>query len=254
MKTVPVRVALCLGVSLVAGAGSATASWAFRPQAASAPIMVSVAGPAKLAVRNVHDYHASDGTLWFEGEIVNTGTADASAVAVLLSLYNRQGERLARGGALTISANVLPPGATGVWATDMDDTPATWARVHIELGEQNTADDYRAHNDTRVKAVGVTLGSDNPGYSEKVTGRVVNTGPATARVDEIIAAFYDKSGTLVRVADGGQLYPYATSQQVPAGGSAPFVVTANGYTGKPARVVVYVRAEKKPQPGGFEIG
>lgn len=244
MKVLVASGVICLGLTLITGASAA----------ATPPIQVTVVGPIKLTIQQVHFYHDSIGTLYAYGQITNHGAKGAADVGVEVDLYSAHKQNVARGATLTISHNVLPAGATGVWITDLSNNPTSWAKVAIKTGEQISAPDFLAHNYTGFKVVSMKLGTDNPGYSEKISGRVINAGAQAGKVDEVIAALYNAHGDLVRVADQGLLYPYATNQIVNAGKSAPFVVNLNGYTAKPARVVLYIRAEKKPQPNGFEIG
>ena len=203
--------------------------------------------------RNVHHYRDRIGGLYIFGEIANRGSADAAQVGVAVGLYNDRGERLARGAALRISVNVLGPGATAVWSVLMSDSPRRWARMEIQTGEQIGADDARAQDYTRFKVERVKVSDQNPGYSQKVTGTVVNTGPKPSKVAAISVALYDRRGTLVYVTGQGLLYPYSSKQIVPPGKRAPFTASILGYTKKPARVVVYVRASTKGRNGFYLI-
>jgi len=127
-------------------------------------------------------------------------------------VYNHRNQRLARGVTLSISSNVLKPGAKGVWLTDMTDNPKTWHHVAITIGQTISADEMRASNYTGIRVDTSVMGPENPGYSDKVTGMVTNVGGKRARVDEIMVALYYSRGRLTRVAGQGILYPYSSSQ------------------------------------------
>ena len=199
----------------------------------------------KLVAQQVGHFRDSLGALWFFGEVVNRGPGSASAVAVEVGVYNNRNQRLARGVTLSISSNVLKPGSKGVWLTDMTDNPKTWHRVAITIGQTISADEMRASNYTGIRVDKAVMGPENPGYSDKVTGTVTNVGGKRARVDEIMVALYNSRGKLTRVAGQGILYPYSSSQLIPAGKKAPYMISVLGVTHRAPRVVVYVRASKK---------
>jgi hypothetical protein len=94
----------------------------------------------------------------------------------------------------------------------------------------------------------VKIAEQNPGFSQVVTGTVVNSGKKPAKVADVSVALYQGS-RLVWVTDQGFLYPYSTSQLVPPGKSAPFQATITGYLKKPTRIVTYVRASTKGPNG-----
>jgi len=66
-------------------------------------------------------------------------------------VYNDRNQRLARGVTLSISSNVLKPGAKGVWLTTMTDNPKRWHRVAITIGRTISADEMRASNYTGIR-------------------------------------------------------------------------------------------------------
>ncbi len=233
------RVRLMIGaLCLVTGANVGAV------QAASRTSRGALAQP-KLVAQHFGHFRDSLGSLWFFGEVVNRGPGSASAVAVEVSVYNDRNQRLARGVTLSISTNVLKPGAKGVWLTDMTDNPKTWHRVAITIGQTISADETRASNYTGIRVDTSVMGPENPGYSEKVTGTVTNAGRKRARVDEIMVALYNSRGKLTPVAGQGILYPYSSSQLLPPGKKAPYTISVLGVTHRAPRIVVYVRASKK---------
>ena len=103
-----------------------------------------------------------------------------------------------------------------------------------------------AHNYTQLRVSGINLAASNPGFSQRLTGKVTNTGPQVAHVDAVTAAFYNARGRLVYVADQGLLYPWSAKQDLRSRQTAPFADDVLGYLKKPARIVMYVRAERQP--------
>jgi len=235
--------ALCLGTTLM----STGTPYASAVGGAALP----VAGQSKLVAQNVHFRRDSIGGLWAFGEVANKGTADASNVGLEVDLFNKANERLARGVTLRVSSNVIKPGATAVWTTDMTDNPAKWDHLGFKIVEQIGADQVHAADYTRFKVAKVAVKEANPGYSVKVTGTVTNTGAKTPKVANVTTAFYDAKGTLLYVDDQGMLYPYSSKQLLPAGKTAPFQSSSISYLKKPARVVVTVRGATKGADGYY---
>lgn len=242
-------IAVCAWAAL--GAGGATSAADPNARSASRPARAAAPGVIKLVTRNVNWYRTSIGGLVVFGEIVNRGSNDVADVGVLVGLYNDRGERLARGATLKISVNVLRPRATAVWQAQMTDNPRRWSRMKIETGEQIGRDAARKQDYTRFRVQGVRIAEANPGFSQKVTGRVVNVGGKPAKVGAVTVALYARGGRLVHVTGQGFLYPYSTKQVVPPRRSAPFTATILGYTKKPARIVTYVRASTKDANGFY---
>jgi hypothetical protein len=209
------------------------------------------AGSPQLVAQNVHFRRDSIGGLWAFGEVVNKGHADASEVGLEIDLYSKANARLARGVSMRVSRNVLPPGGVAVWTTTMSDNPKTWDRVSFRIVEQIGADEIHAANYTQFTVAHVTVKASNPGYSVKVTGTVTNSGTKTAKVANVITAFYDAKGTLLYVDDQGLLYPYASTQILPPGKQASFRSSEITYLKKPARVVVTVRGSTKGADGYY---
>src|SRR4051794_33226318 len=100
-------------------AAVAAALW-LAAGAAPSPTVERAAGP-RLVAQNVHFRRTSIGGLVFFGELLNRGPGTAANVGVQVSVYNKGGQRLARGVTLRISGNVLPRGAKAVWVAEMTD-------------------------------------------------------------------------------------------------------------------------------------
>jgi hypothetical protein len=203
---------------------------------------------AYLVTRNVHWHRPSIGGLLLFGEVVNRGNSDAANVGVLAELFNPAGERLARGATLRISVNVLRPRATAVWIAQMSDEPKKWSRMKVLAGEQIGGDEMRKQDYTSFKVKGVKIAEENPGFSQVVTGTVLNSGKKPAKVADVAVALY-QGPRLVWVTDQGFLYPYSPAQDLPPGKSAPFKASILGYLKKPTRIVTYVRASTKGPNG-----
>jgi hypothetical protein len=232
---------LLLACLVVAG-GAEVAAPSSRPTAPEAA--------AKLVTRNVHWSRTSIGGLLVFGEVVNRGPADAANVGVLVELFGPGNARVARGATLRISTNVLRPAATGVWLAQMSNNPRAWKRMKVTAGEQIGAEEALKQNYTGFRVHGMKIEPLNPGFSQRVTGVVTNTGAKPAKVGAVMVALYN-GARLVWVADQGFLYPYSTAQ-VPPRKSAPFQAPVTGYTKKPGRMVTHVRASTKG-PGGFYL-
>jgi hypothetical protein len=220
-----------------------------RPSEVAAQARPAAGAAPRLVTRNMHWHRTSIGSLVVFGEVVNRGPGDAANIGVLVELYDARGQRLVRGATLRTSVNVLRRGGTAVWLAQMSDNPRTWKRMKITAVEQIGADDARKQNYAGFRVRGVRLEPENPGFSQRVTGTVVNVGGKPSKVAAVVVAFYDARGRLVWVADQGFLYPYATSHVVPPRKSAPFRASVIGYTKKPARMVTYVRASTKGPNG-----
>jgi hypothetical protein len=202
---------------------------------------------AKLVTRNVHEHRPSIGGLLLFGEIVNRGSSDAANIGVLAELY-KGGTRVARGATLRISVNVLRPKATAVWIAQMTDEPKTWSRTKVQAAEQIGGDEMRTYDYTAFRVKGVKIAEENPGFSQVVTGTVMNAGKKPAKVADVSVALYE-GRRLVWVTDQGLLFPYSPQQIVAPGKSAPFKASILGYLKKPSRIVTYVRASTKGPNG-----
>jgi hypothetical protein len=242
------RTSLTVLLTCAALAG-ATEPGAARPHEVGAQAQPAAGAAPRLVTRNVHWHRTSIGSLLVFGEVTNRGPGDAANIGVLVELYDARAQRLARGATLRTSVNVLGRGATAVWLAQMSDNPRTWKRMKITAVEQIGADAARQQNYTGFRVKGVRLAPENPGFSQRVTGTVVNVGGKTSKVAAVVLALYDARRRLVWVADQGFLYPYATSRIVPPRKSAPFRASVLGYTKQPARMVTYVRASTKGANG-----
>ena len=240
MRRRPAVVAAFAAAAALGAFGGAPASEA-GGKAASAP---------KLLTRNVHPLRTSIGSLIVFGEVTNRGTTPAADVGVGVGLLSDRGERLARGAALKTSRNVLRPGQTAVWVSQMSDNPKRWKRMQIEVVEQIGAEAARKQDYTAFRVRGVKIAPQNPGFSQKVTGTVVNTGKQAAKVGAVTVALYE-GARLVYATNLGFLYPYSTKQVVPPGKSAPFTASILGYTKKPGKIVTHVRASTKDANGFY---
>ena len=192
------------------------------------------ASAAKLVTRNVHPLRTSIGSLIIFGEIVNRGTTPAADVGVGVGLLNDRGERLARGATLKTSVNILRPGKTAVWVAQMSDNPKRWKRMQFQVVEQIGAEAARKQDYPAFKVRGTRLAPENPGFSQKVTGTVVNTGKKAAKVGAVTVALYE-GARLVYATNLGFLYPYSTTQIRRPGSRRPSRPRSSATRRNPAR-------------------
>lgn len=171
-----------LFIALIGVFGSEAASAQTVPTH-SPPIVVSGYGGIHVKVWNVHYSLSRVSGLVVFGEVKNVGAKPISDPAVLISIYNRQHQRLARGVDMTMAPNVLLPHQATVWRAYMSDSPkpSWWAKIAIEVGQQIGAAQVAQQNDPYVKVLSYKVKAANPGYSEEVVGRVVNRGGKVAR-------------------------------------------------------------------------
>ncbi len=116
--------------------------------------------------------------------------------------------------------------------------------MQFQVVEQIGAEAARKQDYPAFKVRGTRLAPENPGFSQKVTGTVVNTGKKAAKVGAVTVALYE-GARLVYATNLGFLYPYSTTQIVAPGKSAPFKASILGYTKKRGKIVTYVRASTK---------
>jgi hypothetical protein len=123
--------------------------------------------------------------------------------------------------------------------------------MKVTAVEQIGADDARKQDYRAFRVTGVKIAAQNPGFSQQISGTVTNTGAKPAKVSAVTVGLYDARRRLLFVADQGFLHPYAPSRVVPPRKSAPFTAPVVGFTRKPARMVVYVRASTKGANGFY---
>lgn len=224
-------------------AGAAGGNTATPTKGASAITPPSTA-PAKVAVtaENVGNYRDSLGNLYFIGEVVNTGTADAANIQVAVSLLDAGGQTVATGQAGALGLPVLKPGQKTVWRALINNAPGTWQeqRVQAQASQANALLTAGYYLD--LQPAGVTL---TPPASEydwvKASGQVTNTGQSAAMFVVVTIGLYDANGKLLAVADGT-----TQLQQLAAGTSAPFAIDFIQMKQVPPKFEVYARGVKQP--------
>ena len=190
----------------------------------------------------MNHYRDSIGSLWFIGEIVNTGTVELVDIRVVVSLLDAAGQTVATGSSSTVGGDILNPGEFTVWRALLNNAPAEWADVRTQAQGARVTNFTRDRIYTELKTEGVTLVPPESQYGwVKASGQVVNTGTGTARFVEVTMGLYDQSGTLIAVANG-----YAKLEQIPPGGSAPFSLDFTGVRELPAHKEVFVSGSKAP--------
>ena len=127
------------------------------------------------------------------GVIKYNGTVVREGPDITVSLLDDSGNVLATESAYT-KPNLVKPNSLIPYSVLIDDAPAQWANINVEI-QADEADNLTlafSYADFEVQQATIT-GSD------KVVGRIKNTGTKTAHLIQIIVAFYDANGTLLDV-------------------------------------------------------
>jgi hypothetical protein len=219
-----------------AGASPAAAPTATRPASPTSAAKVDV------AARNVSSSRDSIGGLWFIGEVVNQGQADAAQIQVALSLIGAGGETLASGSVSQYSFPVplLRPGEKSAWRALMDKNPDAWQEERVQVQAGPPLQTLRADYTREVKVEGMTVAVGQFGLVT-ASGQAVNRGTVAARSVRITVGLYDEAGTLVAVGEG-----YAKLEQIPPGGSAPFSADFPSLKQPPPKAEAFVYARTVP--------
>ncbi len=230
--------------TVAASATTAATATAMRPPATNIPIRpTSTATPGKVEIvaQGVTNYRDTSGSLWFMGEVLNTGQTDAGSIQIAISLIGDTGQTLAVGsaGAFLQSLPILKPGQKAVWSTLIDKAPEAWKeeRVQVQVGQVQSYERTLYYFD--LKTDGVTLDPPTQFGGVKASGQIVNSGLGTAKNARVTIAMYDAEGKLLRVEDG-----YAKLDQIPPGGSAPFSIDAYTLKQVPPKFEIYVYSQK----------
>ncbi len=206
----------------------------------------ATAAPAKVSVitQNVSNYRDTIGTLWYIGEAVNMGQADAAKVQVAVSLLGDTGQTVASGSSEFVSPPVLPiikAGKKAVWRALLKDAPPTWKeeRVQVQAGPVDSFSRDFYYYDVRVEGVSLAAPTRTGGWVS-ASGQVVNFGTATTKYALVVVAAYDASGKLLAVGDGS-----AKLDEIAPGGSAPFSFDVDQLTSIPASYDTYVFGQRQ---------
>jgi len=116
----------------------------------------------------------------------------------------------------------------------MSDNPKRWKRMQFQVVEQIGAEAARKQDYPAFKVRGTRLAPENPGFSQKVTGTVVNTGKEAAKVGAVTVALYE-GARLVYATNLGFLYPYSTTQIRRPGSRRPSRPRSSATRRNPAR-------------------
>ncbi|HET8627221.1 MAG TPA: FxLYD domain-containing protein [Thermomicrobiales bacterium] len=199
---------------------------------------------AKIAVEtgNVANYRDSLGNLYFIGEVVNTGTADAANIQIAVSLLDAGGQTVATGQASALGLPALKPGQKTVWRALINNAPETWQeqRVQAQASQANALLTAAYYLDLQPAGVTLTPPANEYGWV-KASGQVTNTGQGAATFVVVTIGLYGANGKLLAVADGA-----TKLQQLTAGGSAPFAIDFVRVKEIPPKFEVYVHGVKQP--------
>lgn len=206
-----------------------------RPRPTVTPTPANVA----VAVRNVSNYRDTIGTLWYIGEVVNTGQSDVSDVRVAISLLGDTGQTVASGSSEFVSPPILPivkAGQKAVWKALVRDAPATWKeeRIQVQAGPVGTFARTFYYYDLRAEGIALAPPARSPGWVT-ASGQVVNAGTQPTRYASVTIAAYDDAGKLLAIGNG-----LAKLDEIAPDGSAPFSFDIDQLKAAPARYDVYV--------------
>jgi hypothetical protein len=168
--------------------------------------------PLVAEVRDVFPIHTSIGSVYFIGEIVNTGTLPIAKPETIISLLDASGKRLAFQTGYTIH-DVIQPGQTVPVAVLFTDPPSIWQGFEVFLqAKPATGREFMGYTDFRVESDALT--KEEQGYYV-ISGEMKNTGIAKAEFIQAVVALYGQDKKLVGMGSSyveeGKLDPSASS-------------------------------------------
>lgn len=150
--------------------------------------------PLVAVVRDVMPVHTSIGSVYFIGEIVNTGTLPIAKPETIISLLDASGKRIAFQTGYTVHDVIQPKQIVPV-AVLFTDPPPTWQNFEVFLqAKQATGNEFMAY--TSFRAVEESLAKGDHGYYV-VSGEVKNTGTGKAEFVQAVVALYGQDQKLV---------------------------------------------------------
>jgi hypothetical protein len=199
----------------------------------TAPVISSSPTPKpqiNLQAGSYTSYRDSIDSLWFVGEVVNTGDASAQNVQVAISLIDSSGNIVGTG-----SESLVYVGANGKFPFKILvlNDPAEWAEVKIQIqGEPYSENSlFAPYIELEIDNVSGKPG-DFLGYN--LTGVVKNTGDKTALLVYITAVAYDEEGQVVDVG-----WTFATLDQIAPGGDSPFSIDFSNLEDAPTSYEIF---------------
>lgn len=201
-----------------------------EPQATSQPNPSPIPKPViDLQVGNYTNYRDIIDSLWFVGEIINSGDA-AQSVQVVISLIDSNGSIVGTGSE---TITYVSGSGKAPFKILVDNAPSEWAEVKIQIQGEPYSENglFAPYIDLQVDNVSGKAG-DYGGYT--LTGLVKNTGSKTASLVYVSAVAYDASGNVIDVG-----WTFATLNEIAPNGDSPFSLDFSNLTTAPASYEVY---------------
>ena len=153
------------------------------------------------------------------GEVQNTSTYQPfTYVKVTANLYDTNQQKIGKAFTYTLLNSIHPGGGKAPFELMIDD----WERVaSYDFEVEALAGDYR-----RADLYVINQIFSQSGSTMEIRGDVVNSGTAPAEDVMVIATLYDAGGSVVGVG-----YAYTLSKSIPAGWTAPFVISISQVEG-----------------------
>jgi hypothetical protein len=188
-----------------------------RPTATLEPVMAA-------EVLSANWYEDSIGTLWFVGELQNTGEVDLGGVEIIVSL------KVEDGSLVGVASSYATVSVVGVDEkapfSVMFSEPGEWTdyEINVEAGKAGSFDYAISYRDLEIiDSSGIP--GDFPVY--KVVGQVENVGDGDAEFVEITATLYDAEGAVVGVDS-----TYAEFDVLKVGQVSPFEIQVLNVAGE----------------------
>jgi hypothetical protein len=189
-------------------------------------------------VRDVFPVYTSIGSVYFIGEIVNTGDLPIAKPETIISLLDDSGKRIAFQTGYTVHDVIQPKQIVPV-AVLFTDPPPTWQSFEVFLQAKTaTGNEFMAYTD--FQAAKDSLSKDDRGYYA-VSGEVKNTGTSKAEFVQAVVALYGQDQKLV-----GMGSAYVEESKLDPNASASFSVRVINVIAPPVSYRVQFVGHAKP--------
>lgn len=149
-------------------------------------------------VLSVGWYEDSIGSLWFVGELENTGDVDLASVEVIVSLKSGDGT-LAAVDSSYAGLDVVYPGEVAPFSVLFFlETPTEWADYEINI-QTEAASSFDYATSYRDLEIVDSSGKAGEFAAYQIVGQIQNTGEQDAEFVEITVTLYDAGGNVVGV-------------------------------------------------------
>jgi hypothetical protein len=176
------------------------------------------------------------------GEITNPGQAEVASFNLVISFLDDAGKTVGVGGG-SLASNLLAPGERTVWRSvffsGMTDKTA-YKEVRVQAQAMVAGDSIKRQSARNLRVEGETIApSGGAGSYLRVNGQVVNSGNQPTQTVSVTIAVYGADGTLLLIERAAP-----QTQQIPAGGSAPFTMNLITVREPPAKYEFFFAATK----------